>query len=301
VEGDDTDRLAVYLQRIRASYSDLEAKTTRLVDAGEFNDILIINEQIIFRFPTSPDGMWRLKVEVAVLGAMQEYISVPIPNPIYVSEDMETVGVAFMGYRMVPGEPLMNHLETLRAKGGHRQLAGQLAAFLRELHTFPVKSAGLEVPAHDRGRREALPELYQSFREHLYPHMRADARDLVTHQFDTFLSNPASFDYEQVLRHGDLGPGNILLDPQRGTISGIIDFGSAGLDDPATDLGFVSFWGASLLGRPFVEQLHSDYPVTESLLSRIRFFEVMIAMMIALEGLQRGERETFEMGLGQFM
>jgi hypothetical protein len=52
---------------------------------------------------------------------------------------------------------------------------------------------------------------------------------------------------------------------------------------------------------PFVEQLHSDYPVTESLLSRIRFFEALIAMMIALGGLQPGERETFEIGLGQFM
>ena len=301
MEGNDIDKLTVYLQQVHKCYPNLEAKTTRLVDAGEFNDIFVVNEEIAFRFPTSPDGMWRLKVEVAVLGAMQDHVSVPIPNPIYVSEDLETVGAAFMGYRMLAGEPLRNHLETLRAKGDHRRLAGQLAAFLQDLHGFPAASAGLEVPVHDRGRREALPGLYQSFREHLYPHMRPDARDLVTNHFDVFLSNPASFDYERVLKHGDLGPGNILLDPQRWTLSGIIDFGSAGLDDPASDLGFVSFWGESLLGKPFVERLYGDYPMTESLLGRTRFFQVMSALMVALGGLQGGDRETFEMGLEQFV
>jgi aminoglycoside 2''-phosphotransferase len=301
VEGDDTDKLTVHLQQVRKCYSNLEVKTTRLVDAGEFNDTFVINEEIVFRFPTSPDGVWRLKAEVAVLGAIQNHISVPIPNPIYISEDLETVGAAFIGYRMLPGEPLRNHLGTLRVRGDHRQLAGQLAAFLRELHGFPAKSTGLAVPVHDRGRREALPGLYQSFREHLYPRMGPDARDLVTSQFDEFLENPASFDYGQVLKHGDLGPGNILLDPQRQTLSGIIDFGSAGLDDPAIDLGFVSFWGKSSLGGVFVEQLYGDYPMTESLLSRVRFFEVMIALMVALGGLQGGDREMFEMGLEQFV
>jgi len=38
-----------------------------------------------------------------------------------------------------------------------------------------------------------------------------------------------------VLRYGDFGTGNILYDPQTLTISGIIDFGFAGLGDGALD------------------------------------------------------------------
>ncbi|MCP4426075.1 MAG: phosphotransferase [Chloroflexi bacterium] len=35
--------------------------------------------------------------------------------------------------------------------------------------------------------------------------------------------------YKPSLRHGDFGTGNILYNPQRQAISGIIDFGFAGL------------------------------------------------------------------------
>ena len=91
------------------------------------------------------------------------------------------------------------------------------------------------------------------------------------------------------------------MDAQTGAIRGVIDFGSAGLDDPAIDLGFVSFWGASFLGKPFVEQLYDRYGMSASLARRVRFFESMIALLVALGGLQSGDREAFELGLGPFM
>jgi hypothetical protein len=92
-----------------------------------------------------------------------------------------------------------------------------------------------------------------------------------------------------------------LRDGWTGAVRGVIDFGSAGLDDPAIDLGFVSFWGASFLGRSFVEQLYDRYGIPASLLRRVRFFKTMIALLIALGGLQSGDRKTFELGLGPFM
>ena len=298
---DDTDRLVVYFQRIRDCYPDLEARTTHLTDGGEFNDILIVNDELIFRFPRFSDGLERLRVEVATLGAIQGCVSLPVPNPVYVSQDMQTVDVAFLGYHVLSGELLRDHLETARAKAARQQLARQLATFLLELHRFPTKAVKSKVPMHDCDRREALPVLFESIREHLYPHMRPDACDAVTNQFDVFLNAPTSFGYEQVLKHGDLGPGNILVDPQTLTITGIIDFGSAGLDDPAVDLGHISFWGESLLGKPFVRQLYDDYGMSELLLSRVRFYKVMIALMVALGGVQSGDREAFELALGQFM
>jgi aminoglycoside 2''-phosphotransferase len=302
VEGERNNKEQVYLQRVRDLYPGLEAGTTRLIDEGEFNDILIVDNTLIFRFPRSPDGIERLRIEVALLEAIQEHVSLPIPNPSFISEDMETVGMAFMGYRMLSGEPLRDHLNAFKAEAACRHLAGQLATFLRELHDFPVEAVGLELPVQDRGRREALPGTYEHVRQHLYPHMRLDARDLIAEQFGAFLEDPSSLYYERAIKHGDLGPGNILLDPETLSGSGILDFGSAGLDDPAVDLGLVSFWGESLLGsKSFVEQLYDTYPVVEPLLRRVRFYKVMIPLWVALGALQSNDREAFKVALAPYV
>jgi aminoglycoside 2''-phosphotransferase len=180
-----------------------------------------------------------------------------------------------------------------------QKLAEQVAGFLRELHAVPVPAAGVNLPIHDAGRRDGLPHMREQIREQLLPHMQPEAGRLVLGEFDAFSGDPHSFDYQRVLRHGDLGMGNILIDPQTQTISGVIDFGSAGLDDPATDLGFVALWGVFAFGKAFVAHLFDNYGVTESLLKRALFFKRAIALHIALGGLQKGNREDFEFGLAQ--
>jgi aminoglycoside 2''-phosphotransferase len=301
MENERRNKEQAYLQRVRDLYPGLEARTVHLIDQGEFNDILVIDDTLIFRFPRSSDGLERLKVEIAILEAIQGHVSLPIPNPSFVSEDMQAVGAAFMGYRMLPGEPLREHVDACKTEAACRHLAGQLATFMRELRDFPVEAVGLELPVQDRGRREALPGTYEQVRQHLYPHVRPDARDLIAEQFDAFLDDPSSLCYERAIKHGDLGPGNILLDPETLSVSGILDFGSAGLDDPAVDLGLVSFWGGSLLGKSFVEQLYDTYPVTEPLLRRVRFYEVMIPLWVALGALQGQDREAFEFALAPYV
>jgi aminoglycoside 2''-phosphotransferase len=296
----DVDKQAAYLQEIHKCYPGLEAHATRLIETGEFNDAFILDDRFVFRFPRSPEGVDRLSVEIEVLRAIRGHVCVPVPNPIFVGADRQAVGTAFMGYHMLPGVPLRNCLDAFKADNAHPRLATQLARFLRELHSFPVQASGLELPAHDRVRPEALPGLYQIIRASLYTHMRADARDLIADQFHSYLDDPASHRYQQVLRHGDLGPGNVLVMPETHEIGGVIDFGSTGLDDPALDLGVVSFWGASLLGSAFVERLYDSYAVTERLLNRIRFFAMLSALMVALEGLEKGDRQAFAFGLAKY-
>ncbi len=66
-------------------------------------------------------------------------------------------------------------------------------------------------------------------REKLFPLMRPDAREQVTAHFERALDDPATFAYTPALVHGDFGAGNILYDARARSISGIIDWSSAGL------------------------------------------------------------------------
>lgn len=295
----ETPKSTVLLQRVQAICPELEAQTARLLEGGITNDVLIVDEAYVFLFPRTAGGVERLKSALVVLRALQGHTSVPVPDPQFISPDLNAVGKAFFGYRMLSGDPLRQHLAAI-GQGDSRQLADQLALFLRELHTFPIQALSGDLPAHDQGRREALPALHENIRRHLYPHMRPDAQEMVSGRFDAFLGVPSGGSYRLAIKHGDLGPGNILVDPQTLAVSGVIDFGSTGLDDPAVDLGFVSFWGTAYLGEAFVDRLLASYGASEALLERLRFYETVIALSVALEGLQSDDQETLEFGLARY-
>ena len=44
--------------------------------------------------------------EVAILKGIRPFVTLSVPDPIYQSLEAGAAGEAFMGYRMIPGEPL---------------------------------------------------------------------------------------------------------------------------------------------------------------------------------------------------
>jgi aminoglycoside phosphotransferase (APT) family kinase protein len=103
----------------------------------------------------------------------------------------------------------------------------KVGAFLRTLHDLPLAELGLTVPPDDqfaqtvvRMEREVLPRLEPTHR-----HAGAALLDRV------LCPTPV------VLAHRDLGPEHLLV--TGGSVSGVIDWTDAGLDDPAMDLAWV--------------------------------------------------------------
>lgn len=102
------------------------------------------------------------------------------------------------------------------------------------------------------------------------------------------------FEYIPALIHGDLAPYHILFDVKGQEISGILDFGVAGLGDPALDLGSL----LSSYGESFVSHMGNAYPGLEGLLPRARFYAQSIELQWALLGLETGETFWFTTHLG---
>src|SRR5579871_1718870 len=99
------NRRDVYLQAIGNSYPDFSVNSVISNEQGQNNDILIVNDEFIFRFPKYLAGIEQLEIEVAVLSGIREYIALSIPHIIFQNLVRE-VGQAFAGYRLIPGEPL---------------------------------------------------------------------------------------------------------------------------------------------------------------------------------------------------
>jgi aminoglycoside 2''-phosphotransferase len=289
------DKLATYLQAIQGIFPDLPIRGARFHDSqGQFSDVLFINDEIIFRFPRYPDGIESILREVRILSRIQGCVPLAIPNPIYTSQDTCTVGKVFMGYRMIPGEPLW--LETFHVldEATQGRLAEQLASFLRELHRIPVGQLGTGLPVQDGP--EEWADLYTEIRQHLFPLMRPEACEWVKHHFETYLNRIHLHTYPPVLRHGDFGTCNILYDRVTQAISGVIDFGFAGIGDAALDIAAILRYGET-----FMRRFSDTYPETDLLLDRAHFYQGTYALQEALHGFKKGDKKAFESGMALYI
>lgn len=292
-----TAKQAAYLESLRTAYPDLAITTVEFEGFGQNSDVLIVDSAWIFRFPKYPHVLERLKTETAILKAIHPRLPLAVPVPEYVHLKGQAVGQAFVGYRKIPGEPLWR--ETFRAIGDEEKLealAGQLGGFLKALHSVPVGEAiACDLRVDDT--EAAAADLYARIREKLFPYMRPDACAWAAGHFETFLDDPANFDYEPVLKHSDFGTSNILYDARAQRITGIIDFGSSCLGDPAYDFaGLLSSYGES-----FVLRCGRAYPKVGSFLGRIRFYQGTFALLEALFGVENDDEDAFEAGMAQYV
>ena len=290
-----TDKRDIYLQSIQRDFPNLVIQNATLnSQEGQYNDLLIINNLLIFRFPKFEAGLATLRCEAALLERIQGMLPLAIPNPQYVSREMKTVGKAFMGYTKIKGEPLWHPLfQSIKDKTVLKKLAGQLANFLWELHSIPLAQHEIDLPIND------LPpewqNLYDEIRKYLYPKISLDSQQAISHHFETFLEQVSDHPFEPALRHGDFGSGNILYDPQSQSISGIIDFGSAGLGDPAVDIA-----AAMTFGDSFFNYYYASYPGLEALIERARFYKDTFALQEALYGVKHDDPAAYERGIAPY-
>ena len=290
-------RVSIYIEAIERSYPDFSVRSIEPHTPGQNNDVLLVNDAFIFRFPKYAEGIDQLATEVAILKGIGDYVTLPIPQITFKQLATRTVGQAFVGYRMLTGKPLSR--ETFLGIQDERTLEGlahQLAQFLRELHQVPVETAiARQLSVSDT--YDEWSTLYAHIREKCCPLMRADAQEWSTRHFETFLGDPAHFARTPVLKHGDFGTTNILFDPPGQVISGILDFGGAGLGDPAYDFaGLLSSYGDA-----FLQRCVTTYPEIEAFWDRITLYQSSFALLEALFGIENHDQEAFESGIEKYV
>ncbi len=283
--------LSLHTRRIQKVYPDLQIQTVRpFGDEGQFNDLLIVNDALVFRFPKFAQGIEMLKRETTLLKRIHGLTTLPTPDPIYAALEPPILGQVFMGYPLLPGEPLFREMLSLAGEEALDRLARQLAGFMRELHGLPLEQVGLDLPIQDDLRQ--WENLYQAVQADLYVFMPPEDQAWTSRHFETYLQDESLHVYQPSLRHGDLGPSNILYEAQAGRISGIIDFGFAGLGDPAIDLAAVSTFGPDFFAR-----ICRYYPGSQDMLPRAHFYLGTFALQEALHGYRNEDLEAFERGL----
>ena len=269
------------------------ASQARILPAGQFNTVLCLDERWIFRFPKSPYAAADLAHELELLPRLQGKLPLPIPQPQFSARD-DAGQVLFMGYAMLPGEPLLRE-RYAKLRSDARlvdRIARDLAGFLLALHAIPPGQIGLN--ERGDGARSAWVQYLRAFREQLFPHIRPDARLAVERDFAAALADAEMWRFDPCLIHGDFGAGNILF--QDGRVSGIIDFSFCGPGDPAQDLGAL----IASYGDDFAERVFRHYPALRGHLTRAQFYCGNYALIQALFALRDGDEAEFEDGIAHY-
>ena len=275
--------------RIREIAPWIEVRTMRLDKEGLVNDVVIVNEEFVFRFPKSDYGFERFESEIKLLRLLEGRLTLAIPKPFYVGEDC-------MAYRMIPGETLRPDLLLRMAEDDQQEVADQLAQFFRELHGFPLEeTAGLELPSADALMKyEGWVNAYERIREKVFPLLLPYLRDQLTEHFESHLAARENFEYELRMVDTDIPPYHIMFDYERRRVNGIIDFGCAGMGDPAIDLGVIMY----NYGESFLRRFYKTYPEAESYLKRARFYAGAIEARWVLTGIESGNPFWFTPHIG---
>ena len=113
--------------------------------------------------------------------------------------------------------------------------------------------------------------------------------------FESHLADRSNFEYELKMIDTDIPPYHIMFDKQRKRINGIIDFGCAGLGDPAIDFGVIIY----NYGESFMRRFYEVYPEAESYLKRARFYAGAQEVRWLLTGIERNDPMWFAVHVGR--
>jgi aminoglycoside 2''-phosphotransferase len=223
------------------------------------------------------------------LRLLAPYITLPIPVPFHASADL-------LAYRMIPGEPLRRDMFRRLPEEDRQAVADQLAGFFRELHNIPINEIrDFHIPTADAlMKREGWLNVYARIRERVFPLLQRHQRDWTTEHFESHLADESNFAYELKMVDTDIPPYHIMFDPARRRINGIIDFGCAGLGDPAIDFGVI----LNYYGESFMRRFYRTYPEAVTYLKRARFYAGAIELRWLLQGIERQDPLWFAAHIG---
>jgi aminoglycoside phosphotransferase (APT) family kinase protein len=233
-----------------------------VASTGTVNAIYRLGNHFYARLPRVQKWAQGLDREWHWLPRLAPHLSLKVPEPVATGHHASGYPCPWAIYRWIEGRPYADELV-----GDERQAARELAQFVAELRRVdPVAAA-------PRGGRKPLCELDADTRAAI-----ESARDVIDSQAATAawqraLEAPA-WDGTPAWIHADLLRPNLLVDG--GRLCAVIDFGSAGVGDPAADV--IAAWSVfSHTGR---ETFRNALGVDDGTWSRARGFALHQAAMI---------------------
>ncbi|ANF31324.1 acetyltransferase [Leifsonia xyli] len=219
--------VALVRRLVDAQFPEWRGLSVRPVEHdGWDNRTFRLGDELSVRLPSAEGYVEQVAKEQRWLPLLRDLLPVPIPSPVAVGEPGEAFPFPWSVYRWLPGTPVVLRGDVSRDAG----LATAIGRFLVALRNAPTE--GAPGPGTHNFFRGAPPTVYEEEALAAFALLGPEA----TRARSLWVEATASqWEGPPVWFHGDVAPGNLLVDA-RGALSAVIDFGTSGVGDPACDL-----------------------------------------------------------------
>ncbi|USK53158.1 aminoglycoside phosphotransferase family protein [Cytobacillus solani] len=283
------------LMIIKKTYPHLEINEVRINNNGWDNDILIINDEIVFRFPKSEHLITKVIDEMKILdhlAVIEPIIKIPKYEPVF--NENKLIGVK---YAFLKGKSLSEYTDCqLNEEPENAKL---MADFLTKLHSIDI-SVMNDTNLTAIHTLHYWENLYSLVKQVVFPFLNTYQQSEISEVFISFINNYSSLSYKKTLIHGDLTPSNIIFNKTINRIDGIIDFTDAQFGDPAFDFAGL-YW---TFGPDFTQKVLSWYNNTECadlIFNRVRtFYGLQPVFHELLHVIKNKQKMNWESALDRF-
>ncbi|HDR7615593.1 TPA: aminoglycoside phosphotransferase family protein [Bacillus mycoides] len=244
-----------YKQYIKEALPGLSIHSYKQNEEGWDNITVIINDELLFRFPRKLEYANRIPLEkelCTILSHLLQEIEIPKYHLLY-KNNCNTVPFCSY-YPLIHGEPLTTELVAKLEKKELKAIITQLATFLAALHSIPLKrteTLGFPIEKTLTYWKELQTKLNQYFTNSLTSLQKSALNRL----FEIFFICIAKSTFQNTIIHADFTHHHILFNNLNKTISGVIDFGDAQIGDPAFDFAGLYYD----FGREFTTSVYEQY------------------------------------------
>ncbi len=226
-----------------------------------------VDSRWVFRFPKRDSSNAGLKMEHELLAGLAGSLPLRVPVYDYLASVPGHPEWLFGGYRKLPG-PAAEAADRVDSMA----VARQLGHFLDRLHAYPLEAArAAGVPE----RPDLAGQTSERARRQL---ARIDDREIDLRRLGTFLDAgaPGACSTRLALVHNDLGPDHVLVDPESGQASAVIDWTDAVIAEPVVDFAGIYAW----LGERCLEGAlgHYTHELDTELIARARYLGICVAL-----------------------
>ncbi len=256
------------LNLLGQDFKNVKAKDLKFTYHGTYN--VFEFRKYILRVPDKAlrnhQGAQLIQTETLKLKSLANFLSIPVPQPEKISLDEK---IPFMMYKKLPGVPLSSVFSSMSTHT-KENLAIRIADFLNQLHSPHVlHQVHLKLFSTNFSTFEYKTfweKRFEEIKEKVFPLVNELQKAWIYNLFSAYLRNPANFRFKPAISHCDFDTSNILVHPQKGMLTGIVDFEETKAWDPAADLLFYE-------DPTFQQQILDAYHFSdsESLQSRMKF------------------------------
>lgn len=195
---------------------------------GNDNRTFRLGDDLTARLPSHQRYAAGVAKEDAALPLLRPHLRTAVPEVVATGRPSEAFPMPFSVRRWLPGTALDAAVVVV----DDEQLAADVGAFLRELRAAPT--AGGPAGGQHSFFRGCHPSTY-GHEVQLALEQLAGVVDVAACERAWARGTTTAWEHPPVWFHGDVAPGNLLVDDD-GALAAAIDFGTCGVGDPACDL-----------------------------------------------------------------